>query len=620
MICGIQALRGDFDATALDDMLAALPGRRTDATAVWTAEAAGFGWRGHGAADGAACCARGEGDWVVASARIDGRDDLCAALGVSRKDDGPLSDAALILQAWRKWGAECPQHLYGDYAFAAWDAERRRLLLVRDHIGARPLYYAAAADRIVFASDVNAVLAAPGVAADFDEDATATWLAHPNLWPFGERTFHRAVRRLPPGHLLAAEAGRWRVRRWWQPERVSALGFVDDGEAAEACLALCTAAVADRAGGPHPVGVHLSGGLDSSCVSVLAARALRAAGRPPPPAFTWLPEAAKENQQATPGNEYSLINAVAAQEGLEVHHCPPTAAGILATLRRDVTRHDSHHLNECSVQRSAAAQDVRVLLSGWGGDEGVSFSGRGYHPDLLRKGRLAALRREFSHRRFPLYGIARGAALPFVRATGPMRALEDALWRMCRGKPPLPPTGRYLHPGFTRRTRLLPMPPPPPVAGARDIQLHLLASGHLGARIDGWAASGARLGVEYRYPLLDRRLLEFVLGLPPEQFRRGRESRRLMLRSQRQVLPDIVLRHHSKPDPMRLHAATEALVEAFAQARSIIADGGSAPERGRYLNMARLMRDLDPARVRRHRRYGPLTRALQFLDFQEPAP
>lgn len=164
------------------------------------------------------------------------------------------------------------------------------------------------------------------------------------------------------------------------------------------------------------------------------------------------------------------------------------------------------------------------------------------------------------------------------------------------------------------------MPPPPPVAGVRDIQLHLLASGHLGARIDGWAASGARLGVEYRYPLLDRRLLEFVLGLPPEQFRRGRESRRLMLRSQRQVLPDIVLQHHSKPDPMRLHAATEALVEAFAQARSIIADGGSAPERGRYLNMARLVRDLDPARVRRHHRYGPLTRALQFLDFGAPAP
>ena len=145
MICGIQALRGDPGAAALDAMVAALPGRRTDATAAWTAEAARLGWRGHEAADGAARCARGgEGDWVVASARIDGRDELRAALGVSERKDEPLTDAELILRAWRKWGAECPQRLYGDYAFAAWDAERRRLLLARDHIGARPLYYAAA--------------------------------------------------------------------------------------------------------------------------------------------------------------------------------------------------------------------------------------------------------------------------------------------------------------------------------------------------------------------------------------------------------------------------------------------------------------------------------------------
>ncbi len=581
MICGIQTLRGDPGAAALDAMVAALPGRRTDATAVWAAEAAVLGCRGHEAADGATCRAHAGRDWVVASARIDGRDELRAALGVSERKDEPLTDAELILHAWRTWGAECPQRLYGDYAFAAWDADRRRLLLARDHIGARPLYYAATADRIVFASDVNAVLAAPGVAADLDEDATASWLARHIFWPFGERTFHRAVRRLPPGHLLVAEAGGWRVRRWWYPERIPALGRIDDGEAAEACLALCAAAVADRAGGPRRVGVHLSGGLDSSCVS-----------------------------------------AVAAQEGLEVHHCPPTAADMLATLRRDVTRHDSYHLNECPVQRSAAAQGVGVLLSGWGGDEGVSFSGLGYHPDLLRTGRLAALRREFEHHRFPLLGIARDAALPFVQAMEPVRTLRDTLWRLRQGKTPLPPTGRYLHPDFARRARLLPMPPTvPPVAGARAVQLSLLASGYIDRRIEGWAASGARLGIEYRYPLLDRRLLEFVLALPPEQFRRGPESRRLMRRSQREVLPELVLRNRDKTDPARHRAYMDALAETLAQVRSMIAGGGAGTARGRYLNLDRMARDLDllgdfdPARIRRHLRPRPLIQALQFLDF-----
>ncbi len=207
----------------------------------------------------------------------------------------------------------------------------------------------------------------------------------------------------------------------------------------------------------------------------------------------------------------------------------------------------------------------------------------------------------------------RQAALPLVWAT-PLRILPETLWRMRIGKPPLPPTSYYLHPDFARRTRLLPMPPPPPVAGVRDIQLYLLEWGNLSQRIDAWAASGARSGIEYRYPLLDRRLLEFVLGLPPEQFMRGRETRRLMLRSQREVLPEIVRRRHSRPDPVRYRAFWESLVEAFAEARSIIA-AAAPPPRSRYLNMERLVRDLDPDRFRRHRRHGPLKRALQFLDF-----
>ena len=612
-ICGILSLRGNGGATGLDDMAAALPGCQTDATAVWAAEAAGFGWRGIAAPESAACLSRCDGDWVIASARIDERDALCDTLGVSRRKCGSLSDAALILRAFRKWGAQCPGRLYGDYAFAAWDAKRRRLLLARDHIGARPLYYAAAADRIAFASDVNAVLAAPGVAADFDEDATATWLGRHMAWPFGESTFYRAVRRLRPGHLLAAQAGRLRVERWWRPERSPALRFADDGEAADACLSICAAAVADRTGGLHPVGVHLSGGLDSSCVSVLAARALRAAGRPAPPAFTWLPAEAEGNRPAGPDYEYRHVEAVAAQEGLEVFHCPPTVTDLVATLRRDVTRSDNYHLNESPVQRSAAARGVRALLSGFGGDEGISYSGHGYHQDLLRKGKFGALRREFGHRRLPMIGVARRAALPFVWAT-PLRILRDPLWRMRLGKPPLPPTSYYLHPDFARRTRLLPMPPAPPVAGVRDIQLHLLEWGSLSQRIDAWAASGARSGIEYRYPLLDRRLLEFVLGLPPDQFRRGRETRRLMLRSGREVLPEIVRRRHSKPDPVRHHATWDSMVEAFAEARSIIA-AGAPLTRSRYLNMERLVRDLDPDRFRRHRRHGPLRRALQFLDF-----
>ena len=100
---------------------------------------------------------------AVADARIDDRNTLCDTLGVPRTQRAQIADVELILRAFTQWGADCPRHLLGDYAFCVWDAAKRTLFCARDHIGARPFYYAAANGRFVFASAVEAVLAAPGV-------------------------------------------------------------------------------------------------------------------------------------------------------------------------------------------------------------------------------------------------------------------------------------------------------------------------------------------------------------------------------------------------------------------------------------------------------------------------
>ena len=286
-ICGMYA-RAAGEVGRLDAMLAALPGRETDVVAVWQDGTVRLGWRGEASTnagvdeDRAGCLSRGEGAAglaVTASARLDDREALCAARGIPHPERRGLSDGALILRAYRRWGFECPHHLLGDYAFAVWDAEHRTLFCARDHIGARPLYYCATANGIVFASDVNAVLAAPGVSDALDESATATWLACPH-WQFGARTFFRAIQRLPPGHLLAVGSGPARVARWWRPENVPPVPAGDDDSVAEAFLDLYARAVEDRVRTPLPVGVHLSGGLDSSSVAVRAARALQRMGQP----------------------------------------------------------------------------------------------------------------------------------------------------------------------------------------------------------------------------------------------------------------------------------------------------------------------------------------------------
>ena len=414
-ICGI-CLRAGGRVTGLDAMRAALPGRPSDAWAAWIEGRAGLGWRGETDAHRARplpLVDREAGLAVTASARLDDRGSLCEALDVPRPERRSLPDAALILRAYRRWGVDCPDRLLGDFAFAVWDRRRRRLFCARDHAGARPFHYCLTAGRIVFASDVGAVLAAPGVSDALDERVVAGWLYG---WRcFGDRTFFRDVRRLPPGHLLAVEGDAARVERWWRPEDARPAPPAGDDARAEALLEILGRAVADRVPDRQPVGVHLSGGLDSSSVAVLAARALRRRGRAAPPAFSWQPPPGDAARGGPPAQEHRLIEAVARREGLRVLYCPPRAEDRVAHLRRDVARFPVVGASEQAVRRRAAERGVRVLLSGWGGDEGISFNGRGAHEELLLRGRWGRLWRETGEKsRRPLASIAANVALPLA--------------------------------------------------------------------------------------------------------------------------------------------------------------------------------------------------------------
>ena len=539
VICGI---RGDGWSVAaeLEPVLAALPGREADAFGKWADTAVAFGWRGRTFGEEEAQSPRFDAASrraVTASVRLDRRGALCDALGLSRQERAGLPDSALILRSYERWGCACPEHLLGDFAFALWDGKRDLLLCARDHIGTRPFYYAVVGERLVFASDVAAVLAAPGVSGELDERAVATLLTF-GARRLGTRTFYRAVRRLPPGHVLSVERGAVHVHRWWRPEEVPPAPAVSDDAFAEECRVILTEAVQDRVRGDRPIGLHLSGGLDSSAVAVLAARELRRQGRPPAPAFAWVPPPAA-GPRAVAG-EFGALDPTCRQEGLRLFCRPPEVGDLLAFLRRDVTREADTGVREEIVRRAAAGQGVEVLLSGWGGDEGISFNGRGYYRQLLRNGRVGKLWRELQQRsRNPFAAFVREAVRPLV-PPGVKAAVRTLRRRNVT----------FIHPVFARRVPLLPAEGSSR-GGVRDVQVHLLRGGWLSDRMEEWAASGARHGIEYRYPLLDRRVLEFALSLPAEQYRRGRWSRWLMRRALDPVLPREVCWNPSKEDAGR---------------------------------------------------------------------
>ena len=617
-VCGILRFR-KAGPGGLSAMLAALPGRGTDA-ARWLGGDVGFGCRAlrppeEARAESPLHFDREAGLAVAADARLDDRDALSDSLGVHRSERAALPDGDLILRAWRRWGRRCPNHLLGDYAFAVWDAGRRTLFCARDHAGVKPLYYSLTARSFVFASAVEAVLAAPDVSGALDEATVAESLTRVAL-STTTRTFFQAVRKAPPGHALTVEgvspasSSRMRVERYWRPEeRAPRPRPVSDAACAEELLDLCARAVEDRLRG-GPVGVHLSGGLDSSSVAVLAARGLRRRGRPPPPAFSWLPPLHGLPPGEAHAPEYARIDAVCAREGLRVLHCQGLGVeDVVSAMRRDgayphVTFHDE------TVHRRAEEQGVRVLLSGLGGDEGISSNGRRYHAHLLLGGRWWRLAAECRAHERPVRLLAR-TALRLVHPRLPRKV--DRLWRP---RPP-PHYGEHwlIDPAFARRVKP-PSVEPNRAVGVRRTQLWwLLRQGFLSGRMEGEAASGALYGIEYRYPLLDRRLLEFALGLPPEQFRRGRWGRWLMRSATAPLLPPDIRWNPSKADPARYEPERDAFARALPAIRRAILARGEAMARARYVDVPRLLERLDTDRYLAWDRPAPIMNALQLLDF-----
>ena len=610
-ICGIHAAGTDGKA-ALATMLGTLAGGTAHSD--WPQASIGLGCRETATGESSLVVDRAAGLTLVADARLDDRDGLCDALGVPVAERRSIADGQLILRAWSRWGRDCPRDLLGDYAFALWDARRHLLFCARDHAGARPFYYALPKDGIVFASAVEPVLGAPDVGDALDEAVVATQLASRHC--SDARSFFAAVRKLPPGHALCVEWAlsangtmrpKTNLARHWRPELAPVARPAADDEYAEQFRHLLAQAVRDRLRGCEPgaVGTHLSGGLDSSSIAVVASRQLRRQGHSPPLAFSWLPRLEDAPPKAEHEREYALVDAVCAQEGIEVIHGTPSAADFLDVLGADGALPGIHlHINEEVVQRNAVARGVNVLLSGWGGDECISFNGRGHWQALLLRGRWRRLAAECR--------AQDAAALRFLGHVV-LPILHPLLVPSLAGQRDWPSRKRWLiDPAFSRRVKPLAAP------GWREIgvcstQLRLLQAGHLVDRIEGWAASGARRGIEYRYPLLDRRLLEFALGLPPEQFRRGRWGRWLFRHGCRTLLPPEVCWNRLKADPARSETTQDAFVEAFPAIRQRLV--ARTPSRASYVDMQRLLERLDAARFRAKPEPGPMIRALQLLDF-----
>lgn len=482
---------------------------------------------------------------VVADASLYYRADLrrkLAAAGVPVAPD--LAPTELVLAAYRAWGTDAARELEGDFAFIVWDRRSRRVTCSRDFGGKRPLFHAAFGESFVVASSMSAVVEHPGCSRELNLAVLAETVAQ--LRQGNDETAYLAVRELLGANTAVWSGGTVQLTRNWQPPPFGEGSPLHFEEAAEELRSLLQRAVSERFAPTGPTAVWMSGGWDSSAVFAASKSALAHGdgSRDVLPVSISYPE-------GDPGREDELIEAIAGHWHTPVHWLHVDDIPLIdrpeeGAAARDLPfAHTYEHWNRALASGSrAVGGGARVAFDGNGGDQLFQLSDI-YLSDLMRGGRWLSLRREWRTkggrgvRNFLNWSVV--PALPdAVRGVAERvrgRVLPDLLRRT------LPP---WIDEEFATRAKL----------AERERASVRSANGERGWRREArfyleaplfprafqtLAGFGLEGGVELRSPLYDRRVVEFACSRPREERNSGRETKRLLRRAMRGLLPEHVL-------------------------------------------------------------------------------
>ena len=443
------------------------------------------------------------------------------------------TDTEVVLQAYARWGPACLERFAGMYAFAIWDAGERQLFCARDRLGIKPFYYAQMGEHFYFASEIRGLLAA-GVPRAVNEPVLYDFLAR-DFYEHGDDTFFAGIFKLPTASWAIVRDGRiGPCRSYWSlPDAVKATQVAPDSrQREEALLSLCADAVASHLKSDVPIGVALSGGLDSATLLALLDRAH------PDPTLV------EAFSVVCPEAEYSerpYVEAMARHTGRRAHFIEVTAQGFADSVERCAVSQEEPHAGAPIAAYHVGFEAAReygfiVIMDGSGIDECLAGYDR-FRParwaDLLLAGEWQALDRELR---------AAGIATPQARAKALVQIHEAAGPSGDLGKgQDLTSSVRpdCLTAGFVSRAnrpvREFERPFPDCL---RNLMYRELRYTKLPRALRFRDRLSMAAGCELRPPFLDHRLVGYEFALPPEDLIAGGVSKVALRRAVARLMPD----------------------------------------------------------------------------------
>lgn len=507
--------------------------------------------------------------WIVYNGEMytyrEVRRDLEARGHTFRSD----SDTEVILHAYAEWGEQCLEHLRGMFAFAVWDRDEALLFAARDRLGIKPLYYtlqqAEGETRFAFASEIKALIASGLVTPRLNYAALHHYLSFYAVpAPY---TILEGVEMLPPGHCLTYQEGRLKVRQYWAPPPAEPLAISEE-EAAARLRALLEESIRLRMIADVPVGAFLSGGIDSSAVVALMTRATGERLK------TFSIGFGDEGKRIDERSAARVLADYYGTDHTEVIVSGQQVRDELPAIIRAMDQPTGDGLNTYFVSQ-ATAQHVKVALSGLGGDE--LFAGYPQFKMFQQADRAAQVwrrmprpMRQAAHRMASLADPARRALTwldgGLLARYERVRILYDEQAKLALYTPTMTTLlaapessvdylARYIHPAEHHTLAQL---------------TRLELCGYMANTLlrDTDAMSMAH-SLEVRVPLIDHKLVEFAVRLPPHLKLRNGRGKWIFVRALRDILPQEVLRRPKRGFEMPVaawmrHELRDVLEDVFS--------------------------------------------------------
>lgn len=507
-------------------------------------------------------CSKNGHLWLVYNGEIYNYIELRAELERLGFRFDTKTDTEVVLAAYEAWGLDAFRRFNGMWGLAIWDGKLRRLVCSRDRMGVKPFHYAESDGLFAFASEIPALLTLGSIDRRADAGAVARFLSWAEMPP-ADRTYFSGVRRLPAGHLLVLQPNRRsELTRWWTPPE--ARGGITFEAAAEQLRATFVDAVRLRLRSDVPVGVCLSGGLDSSAVACTMRHVQGRAEDISIRAFT--------ARFQDPGfDESDYAREVVRSVGAEWHVVEPSASDLKAGDLLHLIRAQAEPFPNLSMYaqfclfRSMRGAGVPVALDGQGADE--LLWGYTWHYALM----LGYLARSAQFGRFAQesLGVLRNNHLSSkARLLVALGYYGVPYAREVRSK--------LLHNGgLTRECRYLAGEPSERGFGPGELATyrnHEVFQDPLPALLRYEDRSSMAFSIESRLPFLDYRLVELALSIEESQLIRDGWSKALLRAAMKGVLPERIRWRRSKlgfdaPSPRLVTAVAPLVREAFARPR-----------------------------------------------------